>query len=320
MQRIARCSSEERPCRALLVVSVLVTCVLVLAARSGSAQQEGALVLRVSSLRTEILPCEPFVLDIEVRNAGDSVVQFPEILTLGFDGLRIQVTEPGGLSWRYVGLGDGLSVEGVPNVTLHPGGVYRYRALLHYSAHGRGRYAFPRPGHYELSVTYAPFSSVRPAGDEGPKLEAKPIKVTVLEPEGRDAEALELFKRMERPRSLLLSGKELPEELQKLAEEYGETPYGRYARYSLAYRLLNPNFGRSETNYRKAAPMFEELAGEEPPFPLADQCLFYLAECYEYTGRKRQAVEVLQKLLEDFPLSPVAEEAQNKLAALQETT
>ena len=61
---------------------------------------------------------------------------------------------------------------------------------------------------------------------------------------------------------------------------------------------------------------FEALSKEQPPFPLADECLLQLAECHVRLERKQEAVATLQKLLKEFPDSPIAPEAEKKLRQL----
>jgi len=190
---------------------------------------------------------------------------------------------------------------------------------------------FPRPGRYTLTVQYPPRHGAVAA-----------LKVHVSEPVGRDKQALELFRRWKhRPFIERLIKKPPPPELRRLATDYPETVYGRYARFYLATLVLQHRFDWEEARrklaselagldpfeaelrmfdevYANTAAEFADLARSESAFPLADQCLLYQARCYtgSLANRQAEAVAVLKDLVKRFPQSPVAVKAKKRLEKL----
>jgi len=144
------------------------------------------------------------------------------------------------------------------------------------------------------------------------------LSVAVREPQGLEAAAFELFEG--RRQAYFMAGRTLQRsmgEFQLLARDHPWTVYGRYARYYLAKALVAPRPQYAKSPYAKAAGLLEGLVSEDSGFPLTDQCMLDLADCYEQTNRAGEARTVLEKLLEGFPESPVATPAKKKLDSLQ---
>jgi len=292
----------------------------------------------VTTPRAQILVCEPFVLDIAIRNAGASAVEIDELYSPS-SPLFIHLRGPDGKQIRF---GPTVSVyRGVRTLTLRAGAVYTHREILLYGmlygSHGRKEagYPFSTPGEYVLTLTYAPRYPKQPT------FEAGALKVTVLESSGRERRALELFRGRKQAWFVEWSQGNVPEEFRRLAVEYPDTVYGRYARFYLAATVIEHRFdwaearrefaselagldrGKAERRllekvFEKAASEFAHLARGEPAFPLADQCLLYLAECYlkRYVNRRAEAVKVLKDLVAKYPESPVAVKAKKRLEKL----
>jgi len=328
---------------ALVCCAVLLHGALVSA--PAAAQEELNYTISVASSRSVILVCEPLVLDVAVRNDGGSRVEFPEMLEGVTFPLSFEVIGRDGEMWLYGPLRQ-LEREEGPKVLLAPGEVYRYRKNLLYgvwrSPPGakeakRTAYAFPKPGDYDIRVAFRVVHQRQERRFESPR-----FKVTVVEPTGREREALELFRGTKQAEFIEDLTKRIPPpELRRLATEYPETVYGRYARFYLARTVLEHRFDWEEARraraselaglnpttanrrlreevYRKTAAEFADLARSEPAFPLADQCLLYQADCYlnSPADRRAEAVKVLEDLVAKYPESPVAVEARKRLEKL----
>jgi len=178
-------------------------------------------------------------------------------------------------------------------------------------------------------------------GDE-PWLKAPVLQVTVREPEGREKQALALFRGKAQGEFLHMwdmAALGPPPEFAQLARKYPDTVYGRYARFfraasivgfdwaearrTFAAELVGLDRGKAEMRLlekvsEKRASEFADLARSEPPFPLADQCLLYQAECYlnSRANRRTEAVKVLRDLVAKYPESPVAVKAKKRLEKL----
>jgi len=297
------------------------------------------LVVAATSPRTTILCCEPLMLDIEIANQGDASVDVEEPMTLGHP-FEVHVTPPDGQRFRYTSPWSGS--HSIRKVTIDPGAVYRARMTLLYgglrSAHQHRQFLhiFSTPGDYVVEVAYWPH---RP---KGPRLEAAALHVEVVEPHGRQGEALQLFRGQKQIEFMAIGrGKTPPEQLVRLKTQYPDTVYGRYARFYLAAALLEHRFDWQEARrtfaaelagldrlkaerrlfekvFEKTAAEFADLAGAKPAFPLADQCLLYEAQCYTGSpaNRKAEAVKVLRDLVERYPKSPAAVKARKRLEKL----
>jgi len=314
---------------------------LLVVVQVGRAAGGAALNVRISSPRTQVLPCEPFVLEVSIRNAGAQPVEIRYGRHGGLWGQHdtarhrasILITDPDGRKWRYRG-----PIElhgGINTVEVAPGQRYTYRQVL---VIGEMRDASPSappaaplrqwpfwyPGEFTLEYSY----SLR--ADAGPEFKAEPLTVQVMQPEGHALDALQFLKErqndllagIERRRSNGTDAQEAGQWLQEwverelgvAAERYADTPYGPYAKFYLAYHLAFPLSGPERRE--KAIVLFRELLDESPSFPLADQCMLYLARCYLHTNKKDEALEVLEKLLADFPRSPVTQQAQEEFKEL----
>jgi tetratricopeptide (TPR) repeat protein len=261
--------------------------------------------VRAKSPRTEILTCEPLVLDVELHNVGDAEVQVPVPLAMSGLGFAVTIVPPEGPEFKYQPL-EYESHLSLRQVRIAPGKVYRRRDVLLYSGQGNGMYAFEVPGTYALRVSYTP------GARSGPTFQSEALQVKVASPDGGEREALALFKGMSQVYFMYGSDKPSIPEFVKLSERYPTTVYGRFARYYMARQLVTGACGRSHENYLKAGAVFEKLIEERRSFPLADQCMVYLAECYRHTGKAEEAAKLLEELVKQYPESPVAQAARER--------
>ncbi|HIJ73565.1 MAG TPA: hypothetical protein HPP83_05620 [Candidatus Hydrogenedentes bacterium] len=273
--------------------------------------------MTLTTPRCRIQAFEPLVLDINIRNVSDAEARLRGPVCTWGPHFRVHISPAEGEAYKYEFPRFGqLCGPPSPPVPLGPQSVFAYRQILLRCADGPETYAFALPGEYKVGVRYEPRT--------GAVFEAAPLVVTVVEPEGREAEALELWKQgkfwflgVTRPRP----------ERERLRTEYGDTVYGQYARFLLAHHqaIRRPESkpeGWTESEYLRypfaeSARRLLALLQDAPDFPLADQCMLDLASAYRYSHRRQEAVAVLGELLQDFPTSPTIPEAQALLDQLE---
>jgi len=141
---------------------------------------------------------------------------------------------------------------------FEPGATYRKNENLTYLL---GEF-FPRPGKYELQFV------LRPADDSGfTSLFSKPIIITIKEPRGLEAEAIEFLERYEKYSVLFAwshmetNGLEL---LEEFVARYSGTVYGDFAIFHLgSVYLNNREFDKALAEFSKIAKSSNSLLAED---------------------------------------------------------
>jgi hypothetical protein len=264
--------------------------------------------LSVMSPRTKILACEPLVLHISIRNLGSEPIKMP--CPVGFNGpLVLEITSPDEVKKRYYAL---LRIRRFLRTrVLRPGEVCRQTEVLVYGildVPGKGKQAnfiVPSPGTYRVHLRYEGGAS------QDARFEAEPLQVTVVEPRGRDLQARALFGAAGSGEFMGRAGG-LTEEFKRVANEYGDTVYGRYARYFLVERLRARYLMEMG-----GGPHLEALLKDAPDFPLADECLLHLSMYLQVRGRRPDAIRALEEIIKKYPHSPVAPRAAKRLEGLR---
>jgi hypothetical protein len=283
---------------------------VVAAGPSFAAQEQPKLQVRATSPRPDLLVCEPLVLDVQVKNVGEADAKLREMRP-GDYGYSLNVRTPHGSTVFYKDVVESIRGQ-VRTITLAPGETYRRREVI--VCFSSLSYVIGDVGPYSVEVSFSPDGRPESAVQAA-------LLVVVREPQGLDAEGFGLFEG--RRQALFMAGRTDERsmgEFQLLARDHPRTVYGRYARYYLAKALVAPRPQYAKSPYAKAAVLLEGLVSEEQGFPLTDQCMLDLAECYEQTNRKEEAKAILGKLIERFPESPVVAPAKKKLDSLQPPT
>jgi lipopolysaccharide biosynthesis regulator YciM len=125
----------------------------------------------------------------------------------------------------------------------------------------------------------------------------------------------------------LVEGAGRSPDFETLRVDYTDTIYGQYARFYLADRK---NIRRPEAQpegwdnvtygnypFTESIARYTSLLEDAPDFPLADECMLNLAKAYRSVNKTAEAAAVLAELIEDFPESPVIQEATALAAKLQ---
>jgi len=309
-----------RPSSVLTVFCWLIV-VFLSATGYGELTPAEQLILEVSltAPRVCIRTCEPIALDMQVRNAGATHAEFDGDISSWASNFDIHVSPPEGQQYRYRSRVSGGYMTPRPPIVLSPGEVFVHREILWVSGYAPGGYMFSTPGEYQVEVRYEP--------REGAVYRPKPLTISVTEPQGREAEALELWKQ---EKFWFLSGMSPTPVTERLRVEYGDTVYGHYARFCFA----DPSYTRpteefsvdwsrekvqewADAPFDESVRRYTSLLEDAPAFPLADECMLNLAKAYSSLRRKAEAAQVLQDLLEDFPNTAAAREAEALLPKLQ---
>jgi len=157
-------------------------------------------------------------------------------------------------------------------------------------------------------------------------VEANPIRLRISDPEEEEASAADLF-RSAFPMAVMSIIEQKADEktrgcFERLASEYPETPYGKYAIVSLALMHYNATF--AEHNNKGGAPVWapvaEELTKAVGAFngwhPLRGHALFRLALAQILAGESSDARRTAQTLCRQFSGGRWARKAHALLAEL----
>jgi outer membrane protein assembly factor BamD len=114
------------------------------------------------------------------------------------------------------------------------------------------------------------------------------------------------------------------EEYQRLLELYPQSDLAEKARTRIgetrqslarAEYLAGYFYQRTRQWCRAAIPRYEGIMREYPDFSDLDDVLLHLAECLHGDGRTAEALPHLGRLIEDYPQSPIADQARRYLEA-----
>jgi len=109
------------------------------------------------------------------------------------------------------------------------------------------------------------------------------------------------------------------EALDILREAYPDTIYGQYARFLRADPWSHRLPGML-TEPEERAGVFRQFVESPTPFPLRDEAMLRLAECYldGAGGSREDALALLDELIREYPESPVIPEAEEMAARLRQ--
>ena len=184
---------------------------------------------------------------------------------------------------------------------------------------GEGFAHWKNPGDYVVVVT-----------DKENRLESNEIAVTLRTPKGTDLEAARIFQAGGLDAMNLIvqqeySRKETLVGFQRLARDYSETPYGKYAMVSLALIRWKNTFARHNVNGEASVwiPVVAELKEAAKSFdgshPLRGQALFQLARAQVLAGSISQARHTAVTLCAEFANGVLEHKARALLSELPQS-
>lgn len=136
------------------------------------------------------------------------------------------------------------------------------------------------------------------------------VALTLVAPEGRDAEALDRLKKDRLVEDLGYwpyrrddVAKERIEAILRFVADYPQSVYAPYARFALGQAHY---YGK---RYGEAAEVFRQLADEHPHTSVAEDALFLLGECYRQSAQPALAAWAYREVLRRYPDTPAAVDA-----------
>ncbi len=327
--------------RDALLIAVSVVIALGGGPVAGAAEASGpgpsALLVTVRPLKDTIIQGEPVFLDLAVENTGAANVWVDELeprAVVPDSRFVVWVRRPD--SADFVSCRARINVDYVVRVRylLEPGVTYRFRVPAVLDAGERRGIVFDEVGRYEVKAGFRATTVERPKSKQDRLYaESAPVAVRVLPAEGRDKEALQLWRTgMEQVVSVANCGIGSAEDrayqenhfrdggvsdryapFDRIRTAYGDTVFGRYCWFF----ATNPWRKYARTPAGESAPdggalhrqVLEDLYLNAPDFALRDEVMMALAEAYGIAQRYGDAADLIGELLAECPDSPVAEEA-----------
>jgi len=176
--------------------------------------------------------------------------------------------------------------------------------------------------HSERTGTYTLVVRDRERG-----MESNAVPITIVAPRGEEVGAAEVFTQNSAKvaRAIIEPGAQgsVVPSLARLASEFPETPYGKYAIASLALRHFEVTM--AEHNIKGGAAVWSPIAAElrkaasrfTGRHPLREKVLLDLATAYAYAGDIVKSREAANALVSDFPNSKSTKEATQLLNELR---
>jgi len=329
--------------RDALLIAVAVVIALGGGPVAGAAEASGpgpsALLVTARPLKDAVIEGEPVFLDLAVENTGGGDVWV--------DGLEPRAVVPDSrfVVWvRRPHSADFVSCRARINVhevfrtrpPLEPGMIYRFRVPAVLDAGERRGIVFDEVGRYEVKAGFRATTVEWPKSKQDRLYaESAPVAVRVLPAEGRDKEALQLWRaamEMEHVVTVDVCGIGSAEDrayqenhfrdggvsdryapFDRIRTAYGDTVFGRYCWFF----ATDPWRKYARTPAGESAPdggalhrqVLEDLYLNARDFALRDEVMMALAEAYSVAQRHDDAAAVLGELLAEYPDSPLAEEA-----------
>lgn len=246
---------------------------------------------------------EPVLMKVSVHNAGDE----PERVLLMFSDCEHRFrfhfrNEKGEVYSRRTGLhasimGEVRERDGFP---LGPGETRYGFSTAYRGRTPRGGLVFPEAGQYDIWWEFTGWSN---------PLTSNPVRITVRDPVGVDAEAFETF--THKSTSMLvgtqartfLGHEHKAEALNSWRITLAKWPGSTYAPYALFFLATHE---RWHGDPGKAVELYEELLNAYEPFAYTEVAEFYMLDCHRELGADDFAGRMLHELASKYPGSDLA--------------
>jgi hypothetical protein len=258
--------------------------------------------LRLSVAESEIVQNEPLVVVIELanRSPGPQIV-LPDLETdLGLVTYRI--VGPDGKLHPFQPVGQ-ASHQSEPQVLAEDESLLHRQVLLYSADWG---VHFKQPGEYRIQAVYRATLSKLAAPDSRERrffLESNVVTVDVKPARGDDEKALEHFRG--NPQALFALGLThewmIGREFETILRKYPNCSYAPWCYYFLARAWPDHPLRNAQLKSERAVRMFETLLTKYPDFPLATDVRYQIARELSRLGRKKEALERVERLIEEHP-------------------
>ncbi len=239
---------------------------------------------------------EPVIVELRMINLRKEAIELQEP-GLATQTLRFWIQEENKIIQQYR---LNYVVENLPVLTLAPGETFRTEETI-FLNYGKNTLAFPQEGEYTLKVEYLGFiSTAKPSPAE--------ILIKVIPNASSDKKWEEFFSQKETQDFLsqFSSDSNVFHQLESLIKKYPKSIFASYGRYYLAHQEASEHSGKS-SNFEKAITWIKQT--DVRGFQLQREALFYLAEWHWQLGRAEEALGYLDRLIQEFPGTPIAENA-----------
>jgi hypothetical protein len=250
----------------------------------------------VAPTKERYVLAEPVYLRVTVSNTGDRAAEVSA--NPMWYGMRVHILGPNGREIVVASSGGGIDLLEYKNVTLEVGQHVEDRVVVSHDDLGRTRgHNFPFPGEYAVWAEYA---------WEGLEARSERVTVSVVEPQGVDAEAVDWFFSQAAQRFIVSGGYGALDRsgMVDFLEKFPESTYAPYAAYYVAVRKMHPGrYTPAGADQRievpadpaKALELFR-FAEARPDFPLKKEAKLREAQCLKDLGKVDEAKAILKTL------------------------
>ncbi len=304
------------------------------------AEDAGALSkvsLAAEVVRPSILICEPLVVCMTVSNNAEQSIWYAPCEdfdnAFGNGTLGAAVCSPG--KDKFVDFIPPVHSDAITNrgIAVQPGSSRRFTVCLLKKSLGPNGFFFDESGEYRVKLSLLACTGSPPFPDSRALIEAVPVAVEVLSPNGRDAEALVYWRQgFEKAFELASCGLSVAEAklptveypyiresriesasaFDTLRSAYSDTRFGQYCRFfncnvSRIYATVET---RDKSGFERTIEELRDFIADSPDFPMLGEALWSLGELLlaDPTGA-REAAEVASRIQKEMPDSPAAEKA-----------
>lgn len=277
-------------------ISVVLASWLILFSGMAAAASDPSLMITATTDKNRYLLGEPVYLTIQLRNVGEKPVKIPKRINAKEGIVVVRVTTPQEFTFGYVPL-TVLDSDSLP-VVLKPGGVAGEVFPIFYGARG---WTFPKPGTYQISVSYIPL------GERKGSCKAEPLTIVVVDDKAGASLIKEGPASHEAARFLLWqSGDHLRKGialLENAIDSYPDSLIADYANLALGKSLSSPftdyavNRAR-QPNYRRALEYLLKVRRGHLPRYLQVQYDLAQAKSHAALGQPEQASKLLAQTKE----------------------
>jgi tetratricopeptide (TPR) repeat protein len=287
----------------ILIVGISAVLVVLLASVFSEAVDKPQ--VRIWVEKDQFFVHEPILVHYEIKNTSDS--------TLFLDVLREEhfvITDKEGKRYESHLKGTDMGVD-----HLRPGETRR--GLVNIS----GLYGVVRISEYSCYLDVAPPGQIYPPQYERTK--SNTIKIKVIEPEGEEKKALDMFLEAERlkySRDKERGGRDLKKaelgflKYQEVVDKY---PNSVYAPLALSSAWGTYRYSQNLEDTKKNIPVYKRLIESYPNSHYVASAFCGLVETYENFKDKSGAIQSMKELIKKHPNTQISERAEYWLEKIE---